>query len=49
MFEKYTNENLIDSLKVLKNLASDTGDQFYSNMIMKVVEELNKRGINPNR
>lgn len=43
MFEKYTTEELKNSLKVLKRLASETGDQFYSDMIIKVVEELNRR------
>lgn len=42
MFEKYTTEQLNDSLEALKKLASETGDQFYSDMIFKVVEELNK-------
>lgn len=49
MFEKYTTEDLINSLKALSGLASETGDQFYSNMIIEVVKELNKRGINLNR
>lgn len=43
MFEKYTTEELKNSLEVLKKLASETGDQFYSNMIIKVIEELNRR------
>jgi hypothetical protein len=43
MFEKYTTEELKNSLEALKKLASETGDQFYSDMIIKVVEELSKR------
>lgn len=43
MFEKYTTEQLNASLEALKKLASETGDQFYSDMIIKVVEELNRR------
>lgn len=48
MFEKYTTEELTNSLKTLKGLASETGDVFYFNMIVEVVAELNKRGVRPN-
>lgn len=43
MFEKYTKEQLNASLEALKKLASETGDQFYSDMLIKVVEELSRR------
>ena len=43
MFEKYTTEQLNASLEALKKLASETGDQFYSDMLIKVVEELSRR------
>ena len=43
MFEKYTTEQLNASLEALKKLASETGDQFYSDMLIKVVEEPSRR------
>lgn len=49
MFEKYTTEELTNSLTTVRWLASETGDLFYLNMIMGIIEELNKRGVNPNR
>lgn len=48
MFEKYTTEELTNSLPTLKGLASETGELFYLNMIVGIIEELNKRGVNPN-
>lgn len=48
MFEKYTTEELTNSLPTLRRLASETGELFYLNMIVGIIEELNKRGVNPN-
>lgn len=42
-FEKYTTEDLTNSLKTLKELASSTGELYYLSMIIGITEELNKR------
>lgn len=44
--EKYTTEDLKNSLETARKLMAATGDAFYLNMAMAIMEELSKREAN---
>lgn len=43
MFESYTKEQIKASMAQVESMYRDTNDQFYFNMYLKLMEELNNR------